>query len=136
MRRRSRWSAPRSRSHRRSTASSRSTLVRACAGASPAKSGAAPAGADHGIEMLLEPIVAFARAALEARPIGHAHVTPAGRDQPFGTKLLDDRIDRGSLHAEQPRERFLGQLDAVAGTVLRMEQPARGALGNGVKAVA
>src|SRR5206468_10832246 len=99
-------------------ASFRFTRARRCAGDSRLSSAAVPAGADHGVEMLLKPLVAFAGAALEPRAVDHAHAPAAARDQSFGRELLDDRIDRGALHAEQPGERFLGQLDAIAGTVL------------------
>ena len=44
-------------------------------------------------------------------------------------KLAHHRIDRRALDAEQASEGFLGQLDPVAGAVLRVKQPARGAFG-------
>ena len=55
---------------------------------------------------------------------------------PSSWSVADDRVDGRALHAEQAGERFLGQLDAVAGAVLRGQQPARGARLDRVEGVA
>ena len=86
--------------------------------------------------MLLEPLVAFARAALEPGAVGDPDDPAAGGDQAFLLQRLDHRVDRRPLDPEQSRERFLGELDPVAGAVLRVEQPARGALRDRMEGIA
>ena len=46
-----------------------------------------PLGADHGIEMVLRPRVALARAALEPGAVGHPHIAAPRRDQSLGRQL-------------------------------------------------
>src|SRR5437763_14879969 len=85
--------------------------------------------------MLFDALVTLARATLESRSVGHPHAAAAGCNEPFGRQLLDDGVDRGALYSEQGGKRFLGELELVAGPILRAEQPARAALGDRVERV-
>ena len=66
---------------------------------------------------VFEPLVAFARPALEAGAVEHPDDSAARRDQPFRRQLLDHRVDRRALDSEQAGKRLLGQLDPVAGAI-------------------
>ena len=52
------------------------------------------------------------------------------------SEASDHRVDGRALDAEQAGQRLLGELDPVAGAVLRVKQPARGPLGDRVEGVA
>src|SRR4051794_40375323 len=110
-------------------ASSRSTRARRCAGDWRASSASGSADSDHRAEMLFEPLIAFARAPLQARAVGDPDYAATGGDHALVLQRADDGVHRRALNAEQARQRFLRQLDAVAGAVLGVKQPARRALG-------
>src|SRR5438105_803950 len=57
-------------------------------------------GADHRAEMLLEPLVAFTRAALQGGAIGDLYAAASGGGQPFGREVLHHCIDRRALNSE------------------------------------
>ena len=98
--------------------------------------GAGPPWADHGGEMSLDDVVAFACAALEAGPVGHPHDPASDCDQAFVLKRADHGVDRGALHAEQPRQRLLRQLDSSPARSCAMQQPARRSLNDRMEGVA
>src|SRR6185369_7426917 len=116
--------------------SNRSRTSRTIDRRSPGRSGPASALPNHRAEMLLEPAIAFARPAGQARSILDADDAATGRDQPVTLERLNDGVDRRTLGTQQAGERLLRELDAVAGPVLRVEQPARGALGDRMVGVA
>lgn len=92
--------------------------------------GPGSAFADYRREVICKPGVAFARSLLEPLAIDDRHDAAAGRDQPLVEERPDNRIDRRALDSKQVGEGFLSELDPVAGTVLRVEEPACCALGN------
>ncbi len=65
--------------------------------------------------MVFEPSVTFARPPPQPRRVDHPHDPAAGRNQSFGREILNHRVHRGALDTEQSGERFLGELDPVAG---------------------
>src|SRR5688500_16305327 len=132
-----------SRYQRKSPGSCPFTRARICAGdsrtrlvAPRVRSRARARFADYLAEMVAEAGVALATPPLEPFAVDDLELAPAGRHQPLQRKLLDHRIDGRALDPEQPGEGFLGELDPVAGSVLRVEQPARRPLGDGMEGVA
>ena len=86
--------------------------------------------------MIGEALVAFARPSLETRAVDDAQNASASNDQLLRRQFLDHGVDGRSLDPEKIGEGFLGELDPVAGAVLRVEQPTRRSLGNRMEAVA
>ena len=75
----------------------------ACNSVHPIEASAARAlGANDVAEELLDPVIAFARPAIETFAVMDLDDAAAGGDQPFVLKLAGDGVDRGPLHAKQP----------------------------------
>ena len=116
--------------------SCRSMPARRCAGASPARSGRRrSSGADNGAEMVFEPFVTFARVPFEPGTVGDPDHAAAGRDQILVRSSRRTAL-RWCAGRRAARQGLLRELDAVAGPVLRVQQPARGALRNRVVGIA
>ena len=86
--------------------------------------------------MLFKLLVTFARALLQAGAVGDADDGASARNDSLALQSLNHRVDRRPLDAEQSGQRLLCQRDAIAGSVLRVKQPARGALLDRVKSIA